>query len=202
LDKQYLYDMSGKRFVFALLAVYMSWTNAVCAAEIRNNHEAVNESGIFSQSGPSRSDFREIIMGYLYGVPKELNNPAPQESLVEEGPEQKILNKWKEKQSALWNSLPRGKFEINASAYTASSAECGKSDGITASGLTVENSRTLACPASFPFGAIIAIDGYGTFRCEDRGGAIRGNHFDIYMKTRSEAFAFGRRRLYAEVVAD
>jgi 3D (Asp-Asp-Asp) domain-containing protein len=40
----------------------------------------------------------------------------------------------------------------------------------------------------------------GTFVCEDRGGAIKGNKVDIFMKTKAEAFAFGRRNLTAKVV--
>ena len=40
----------------------------------------------------------------------------------------------------------------------------------------------------------------GTYVCEDRGGAIKGNHFDIYMETKKQAFAFGRRNLIARVV--
>lgn len=107
---------------------------------------------------------------------------------------------WKEKQSHLWANLPTDPFIINASAYTAAADECGKSDGITASGLKVTENRTLACPPQYPFGAKIAIEGYGTYTCEDRGGAIKGNHFDIYMETKAEAFAFGRRNLMAEIV--
>lgn len=114
--------------------------------------------------------------------------------------EEKTLARWKEKQVALWKMLPTEPFIINASAYTAAADECGKSDGITSSGLKVEEKRTLACPANFPFGTKIAIDGMGEFRCEDRGGAIKGNHIDIYMQTKAEAFAFGRRNLTATVI--
>jgi 3D (Asp-Asp-Asp) domain-containing protein len=96
-------------------------------------------------------------------------------------------------------NLPLGNFTINASAYTAAADECGKSDGITASGIKVHRG-TLACPSSFPFGTKIEIDGMGMFTCEDRGGAIKGNHVDIYMSTKKEAFAFGRRNLIAAVV--
>ena len=96
--------------------------------------------------------------------------------------------------------LPEGQFAINASAYTAAADECGKSDGITASGLKVKENRTLACPPQFPFGVKIKIDGMGIYVCEDRGGAIKGNHFDIYMQTKEQAFDFGRRNLLAEVV--
>jgi 3D (Asp-Asp-Asp) domain-containing protein len=112
----------------------------------------------------------------------------------------KILAKWKEKQEKMWKNLPEEKFTINASAYTAAADECGKSDGITASGIKVKENRTLACPPNFPFGTKIQIEGVGTLVCEDRGGAIKGNHFDIYVETKKEAFAFGRKNLLAEVI--
>lgn len=113
-----------------------------------------------------------------------------------------LTKRWYDKQVNKWANLPKGKFTINASAYTAAADECGKNDGKTSSGLIVEAKRTLACPAEYPFGAKIKIAGVGVLRCEDRGGAIKGNHFDIYMETKKEAFAFGRRHLEAEVVAD
>jgi 3D (Asp-Asp-Asp) domain-containing protein len=91
-------------------------------------------------------------------------------------------------------------FIANASAYTAAADECGKSDGITASGVKVQADRTLACPKQYSFGTKIKFEGMGTYVCEDRGGAIKGNHFDIYMPTKSEAFAFGRQNLIAMVV--
>lgn len=96
--------------------------------------------------------------------------------------------------------FPQKKFIINASAYTAAADECGKSDGITASGLKVKENETIACPRQFPFGTKLNIYGMGTYICEDRGGAIKGNHIDIYMKTKRDAFAFGRRELVAQVV--
>ena len=99
-----------------------------------------------------------------------------------------------------YSKLPSGDFTINASAYTAAADECGKSDGITASGRKVMEGRTLACPPGYTFGTKIEIDGMGTYVCEDRGGAIKGNHFDIYVETKKQAFAFGRRNLLARVV--
>ncbi len=111
-----------------------------------------------------------------------------------------ILAKWKVKQEEKWKKLSYERFIVNASAYTASADECGNSKGITASGIMVEEKRTLACPPEYPFGTIIEIEGMGRYRCEDRGGAIKGNKVDIYMKTKSEAFNFGRRNLLAWVV--
>jgi 3D (Asp-Asp-Asp) domain-containing protein len=99
-------------------------------------------------------------------------------------------------------NLPEGKFIINASAYTAAADECGKSDGITASGAKVREHETIACPKSFAFGTKVNIEGYGTYICQDRGGAIKGNKIDIYMETKAQAFAFGRRNLVAEIVTE
>mgnify|MGYP001340787168 CR=1 FL=1 len=110
----------------------------------------------------------------------------------------KVMAKYEEKRKNA--NLPDGKFTINASAYTAAADECGKSDGITASGLKVKENETIACPPAFPFGTKLAIEGMGTFICEDRGGAIKGNHVDIYVETKKEAFAFGRKNLEAEVI--
>ncbi|TAK96533.1 hypothetical protein EPO05_01575 [Patescibacteria group bacterium] len=108
------------------------------------------------------------------------------------------LSRWKAKQAHL--NPPKGKFVINASAYTAAADECGKSDGITSSGVKVKKERTLACPPNFAFGTKIQIEGVGVRVCEDRGGAIKGNHIDIYVETKKEAFAFGRRNLNAQVI--
>ncbi|HRZ95036.1 MAG TPA: 3D domain-containing protein [Candidatus Moranbacteria bacterium] len=111
---------------------------------------------------------------------------------------EKVLAKYEEKRKNA--SYPQGKFTINASAYTAAADECGKSDGITASGLKVKEGVTIACPPQFPFGTKIKIEGMGTRICEDRGGAIKGNHIDIYMETKKDAFSFGRKNLEAEVI--
>lgn len=113
---------------------------------------------------------------------------------------EKILAQWKEKQTVKWANLPKEQFVINASAYTASAEECDNDLGITSSGIKVQENRTIACPPEFPFGAKMQIEGMGVYTCEDRGGAIKGNHIDIYVKTKKEAFAFGRQNLNARVV--
>jgi 3D (Asp-Asp-Asp) domain-containing protein len=139
-----------------------------------------------------------LLLSWTLAV--EANGPAVVDS-GELSLDEKKLARWKEKQARLWETLEVGKrFPINASAYTAAADECGKSDGITASGLLVTENRTLACPPAYPFGAKIAIEGMGVYRCEDRGGAIKGNKFDIYMETKAEAFAFGRQHLIAEIL--
>lgn len=154
-----------------------------------------------------------LIPGFLFPssvFAAEVVQPVSNEGVVvaeapvkteEEIKNEEILNKWKLKQPEKWANLPSEPFIINASAYTAAADECGKSDGKTSSGIKVHKG-TIACPADFPFGAKLEIEGQGTFVCEDRGGAIKGNHIDIYMETKKEAFAFGRRNLTARVIID
>ncbi len=149
---------------------------------------------------PVRYDIASDPLLFIWAFGVEHNKAAVTANGELTGDEKKLA-RWKNKQSHLWAKLQTGqRLTINASAYTAAADECGKNDGITASGLKVTKDRTLACPPNYPFGAKIAIEGLGEFRCEDRGGAIKGNHFDIYVETKSEAFAFGRRHLQAEIV--
>lgn len=179
-----------KGFLFAIITVVLfSSTNAAQAMEIGKGLLSTNKYDY--KSDPFLFQWSAVVENTPV---VETVAPAPLSF------EEKTLNRWKQKQTHLWKTLPKEKFTINASAYTAAADECGKSDGITASGLKVAEKRTLACPPSFPFGTKISIEGMGEFRCEDRGGAIKGNKIDIYMETKTEAFAFGRRNLTAEVI--
>lgn len=189
--------MSGKRFALVLGIIFFSWTNAANAETLLENNE------ISRITNKNTYDFRKDP--FLLSLAFIQNGASEEQSVTEsreETPEEKILSRWRAKQAQKWATLPKGKFVVNASAYTASADECGNDKGITASGLLVKEQQTLACPPEFPFGAKVAIEGVGVLRCEDRGGAIKGNRFDIYMETKKEAFAFGRRNLVAEVVAD
>lgn len=141
----------------------------------------------------------KIINKNLENIPYKNDELVPVKS-EEEIKRDEALAKWQERQKYLLKNLPQGKFTGNFSAYTAAADECGKSDGITASGVKVKEKRTLACPPQYPFGVKIKIEGVGILVCEDRGGAIKGNRFDIYMETKKQAFAFGRKHLEAEVV--
>lgn len=179
-----------KGFLFAIVVMSALFTiNTVQAAEI--SPEVPTIPGYDYQNDP-------YLLEWTFSLEdKTKRSVVP---VAEMSREDKMLARWKEKQAHLWKSLPTEAFTINASAYTAAADECGKSDGITASGLKVEENRTLACPPALPFGTKIAIEGMGEYRCEDRGGAIKGNKIDIYMETKAEAFAFGRRNLTARVI--
>jgi 3D (Asp-Asp-Asp) domain-containing protein len=188
----------GKRLAFALTVLFVTGANAA-DAYTNTNTISVTNTLLASQKETAAVKKDPFIIDLPFGKTDEAEEAATDtEKTISR--EDKILNAWKAKQASKWASLPKGKFTVNASAYTASADECDNDLGITASGLLVKKNLTLACPPEFPFGAKVSIDGVGTLRCEDRGGAIKGNHFDIYVETKREAFAFGRRNLVAEVI--
>ena len=68
---------------------------------------------------------------------------------------------------------------------------CGKSDGVTYSGVVAEEGRTVAVdPDVIPLGSVVIIDGQ-EYVAEDVGGAIRGMRIDKYMESHDEALRAG-----------
>lgn len=179
----------------ALIAALVPYLTTAASAEVADSNEIKTNFKIednFKIEGGVVKD-RYAMLSYS---PYNFEGYVPVKT-KEELKREVVLSKFEEKRKKA--NYPRGKFTINASAYTAAADECGKSDGITASGLKVKEKETIACPPQFPFGTKLNIEGMGTYFCEDRGGAIKANHIDIYMKTKKEAFAFGRKNLLAEV---
>ncbi len=90
-------------------------------------------------------------------------------------------------------------------AYTAGKESTDKDPshplyGITASGERAKPWETIAADPSIAFGTVVFIPyfedkpNHGIFVVKDRGGAIKGKHFDIYMTQLREALRFGVRR--------
>ncbi|MDP4117645.1 MAG: 3D domain-containing protein [Bacillota bacterium] len=83
-----------------------------------------------------------------------------------------------------------GPFRVTA--YTASADECGKSDGITASGTHVTAGRTIAADwRILPPGTKVYIEDVGIRTVEDRGGAIDGSRIDLYIEDKQDAINYG-----------
>lgn len=94
--------------------------------------------------------------------------------------------------------LPKYRTMVcNVSAYTAHSDECGKGDGITASGVPAVAGRTIAMDG-IPFGTKVEIEGH-VYTVEDRFGGGYTDRIDIYMDTKDEAFQWGRRWLEVKI---
>lgn len=86
---------------------------------------------------------------------------------------------------------------LNVSAYTASEDECGRGDGLTASGVYAEAGRTVAAD-HLPFGAVVVIDGK-EYVVEDRFGGGYTDRLDIFMEHEDECWEFGRRMIECRV---
>jgi 3D (Asp-Asp-Asp) domain-containing protein len=68
---------------------------------------------------------------------------------------------------------------------------CGKSDGITFTGTTAEEGKTIAVdPEIIPLGSTVIMDGQ-EYIAEDIGGAIKGNRLDIFMNSHQAALQAG-----------
>jgi len=91
--------------------------------------------------------------------------------------------------------------EYVITAYCACMKCCGKTDGITASGMIARANHTIASSEIFGFGTQLRINGI-IYTVEDRGGAIQGNRLDIYMNTHEEAIAWGVKVMRVEVLCD
>lgn len=95
---------------------------------------------------------------------------------------------------------------MTATAYDLSYESCGKRPGdrgygITASGMRARRGVVAVDPRVIPLGTKLYIetpDGsivYGEAVAGDTGGAIKGNKIDLFMDSRSECMAFGRRKV-------
>ena len=70
---------------------------------------------------------------------------------------------------------------------------CGKTDGITASGVKATEGVTVAMNKSIPFGTKVYIDGVGERIVQDRGSSIKGNRIDLFFADHQTALNFGKR---------
>lgn len=87
-------------------------------------------------------------------------------------------------------------YTMEVSYYCPCEICCGKTDGITASGLRAIEGVTVAVPNFIPLGTKIVIDGY-EYIAQDRGGyiiALDSNtiRVDIFVNSHDKALAMGR----------
>ena len=89
---------------------------------------------------------------------------------------------------------------FKVTAYCPCAICCGKTDGITATGVKATQGRTIAVdPKVIPYGTEIIING-NTYVAEDCGGAIKGNRIDMYFDSHQEALKFGVQYLEGVIV--
>ena len=73
--------------------------------------------------------------------------------------------------------------------------------GMTANGTTA-GPGTIAAPRNYSYGTKMFVPGYGCGTVEDRSGAIKGNHIDVWFSTTQQALNWGKRHLAVEVCDD
>lgn len=93
-------------------------------------------------------------------------------------------------------------MQVVATAYCPCVKCCGKSDGITATGVKAKSKHTIAADPEFlPYGTEVLFD-CNTWVVEDCGGAIKGNRIDVFFNTHQEAVNFGRQEFSIWVKED
>lgn len=97
-------------------------------------------------------------------------------------------------------------LQLLVTAYCPCKLCCGpKAHGVTASGQAVayHGERFVAADTRLlPFGTRLRIPGYNggaAVEVIDRGGAIRGNHIDVYFPTHQQALQWGKQTLQVAV---
>jgi len=99
---------------------------------------------------------------------------------------------------------------FKATAYCPCEKCCGKwaknrPNGIvyTANGKVAKEGETIAADWDvLPPGTQVEIQGIGTRKVQDRGGAIRGNRIDIYFETHGQALKFGVQEVRLRIMGE
>ncbi|MEG2414629.1 MAG: 3D domain-containing protein [Kiritimatiellia bacterium] len=70
-----------------------------------------------------------------------------------------------------------------------------KEVGLTASGRKARTGTAAVDRSLFPLGTVFYVPGYGYARGEDVGGAIKGNHIDLWFPSHQAALEWGKQTL-------
>ena len=148
------------------------------------------------------------IWGFcFYALDKQMQ-PDPSDT-------EEIESNVAESESNVTNSATRGAARIDASgsecvitAYCPCEKCCGiwaknRPNGVvyTASGEVAQEGVTVAADWDvYPAGTVLYIEGMGEYIVQDVGGAVNGNHIDVYFDTHEEAVNFGKQTAFVEAL--
>ncbi|WP_088051757.1 G5 and 3D domain-containing protein [Virgibacillus dakarensis] len=86
---------------------------------------------------------------------------------------------------------------------TAFTADCSGCSGHTATGIDLKanpNAKVIAVdPNVIPLGSKVWVEGYGNAIAADTGG-FSGNHIDLHVPTKADAYSFGRKKVKVKVM--
>lgn len=96
------------------------------------------------------------------------------------------------------------KVWVKTTAYSSDEASINvarwREDGMTATSTPARRGIVAADWRVFPPGTQLYIPGYGEAVVEDRGGAVKGYHLDLYVESYEEARAWGVREVGVYVI--
>ena len=122
------------------------------------------------------------------------SNPAIQFAQEKWAEQQSILIQlYKQYNKAIQEENSKGRYlgRFRISHYCPCSICNGGHSG-TASGAPLTPWVSIAVdPSIIPLGSSVYIDGYGSFKAHDTGGAIRGNRIDVCVSSHAEAYQLG-----------
>jgi len=73
--------------------------------------------------------------------------------------------------------------------------------GITATGTKARVGECAVDPEYIPLGTVLWVPGYGIARAEDTGGMIKGYHIDLFVPSKTQAMAWGKKLVTATILS-
>lgn len=160
-------------------------------AEVQTTNEPDNKANVLKSD--NKTD-KLSMKNSEKNTEEKVNSNTKQKIVLSTNKNKKTTKKAaKKKKSTKKKSKLKNIGTYKITGYCGCSICCGKTDGVTASGTSATAGRTIAADTSkLPFGTKVVIDGH-TYTVEDVGGAIRGNHIDVYFSSHSKALQWGVR---------
>ena len=90
-------------------------------------------------------------------------------------------------------------IDMEATAYSDDVISQGIWVGQTASGMKPKEGIVAVDPSVIPLGTELYVEGYGDALAGDTGGAIKGNRIDLFMNSRGQALAYGRKNIKVRI---
>lgn len=100
-------------------------------------------------------------------------------------------------------SVPISKVLVKTTAYSTDDQSINVAawrDGMTATNKVVRKGIVAADWRVFPPGTLLYIPGYGEAVVEDKGGAVKGYHIDLFVDSYEEALKWGVREIEVYVI--
>jgi len=127
-------------------------------------------------------------------LPKEVDEELEVSQVQEKTAPSKEVDERNESKNTARHEERKTVQVFEATAYCSCVKCCGKSDGITKSGVKVHKGTLAVDPRVIPLGTKVYIEDMGWFIAEDTGN-FSGKRVDIYMETHEEALQFGRKKV-------